>query len=41
MDFLELKGFDEKYNVNELLTLVNTLEQKPTLVSDPKGYIKE
>ena len=41
MDFLELKGFDEKYNVNELLILVNSLKQKSTLVSDPKGYIKE
>ena len=41
MEFLEFKGFDEKYNVNELLTLVNTLEQKSKLVSDPKGYIKE
>ena len=41
MEFLELKGFDEKYNVNELLILANSLKQKSTLVSDPKGYIKE
>ena len=41
MEFLEFKGFDEKYNVNELLMLVNSLEQKSTLIEDPKGYIKE
>ena len=41
MEFLEFKGFDEKYNVNELLILVNSLEQISTLILDPKGYIKE
>ena len=41
MEFIELRGFDEKYNVNDLLSLVNSLKQKSTLVSDPKGYIKE